>query len=138
VAQRLRTLPQAAMQFNYLGQFNQLFSASSLFAPAAEPPGAFARVASSKQPRPYLIEILSMVVHEELRMMWLYSANVHRHDTVAGLANDFITCLRDLISHCCAQTQRQFTPSDFPLANLNQASLDKLAARLQRQTVSPR
>lgn len=129
----LQTLPQAAIEFNYLGQFNQLFTRASLFKPAAEPPGAFARVASANQLRPYLLEILGIVVNEELRMMWFYSENVHQRSTVERLANAFMESLRVLIAHCCAQTRREFTPSDFPLANLNQAKLDKLAAKLRQR-----
>jgi non-ribosomal peptide synthase protein (TIGR01720 family) len=131
LSKSLQTLPQAAIQFNYLGQFNQLFS-GALFEPAAEPPGAFARVASPNQRRPYLLEILGIVVHDELRMIWLYSESVHRHSTVEALANVFMESLRVVIEHCCTRTRREFTPSDFPLANLSQAKLDKIAAKLQR------
>jgi non-ribosomal peptide synthase protein (TIGR01720 family) len=133
----LQALPQATIQFNYLGQFNQLFSGAALFEPAAEPPGAFARIASPRQPRPYVLEILGIVVNEELRLIWLYSENVHRRSTIEGLATEFMARLRALIAHCCAQTRREFTPSDFPLADLNQAKLDKLYARVQQQ-VRPR
>jgi non-ribosomal peptide synthase protein (TIGR01720 family) len=101
LAERLRSLPQAEIQFNYLGQFDQMFTGSSIFEAAPEPPGAFARVASPLQPRPYLLEILGMVVNDELRMTWLYSKNVHQRSMIESLANEFMTCLRALISHCC-------------------------------------
>ncbi len=123
--------PSPQIQFNYLGQFQQVFQSMPMFDPAAEPPGAFARVASPKQPRPYLLEILGLISDDRLKMLWHYSRNLHRGDSVEALAEAYMTKLRGLITHCCDKSGREFTPSDFPLANLNQEKLKKLAARLQ-------
>ncbi len=128
--ERLAAVPRADIQFNYLGQFNQVLAAESMFQPAPEPPGAFARVASPRQPRPYLLEILGMIAGDELRLWWIYSENLHERATVERLASDFMSSLRSILSHCSGRKEREFTPADFPLANLDQRKLDLLSKRL--------
>lgn len=119
LTRRLKALPQAEIQFNYLGQFDQMFTGSSMFEEAPEPPGAFARVASPMQPRPYLLEILGMVVNDELRMTWLYSENMHKRSTIESLASDFIKCLRTLISDSSEKEVPEHTSPDSPRASLD-------------------
>ena len=131
IASAIRTLPAPEIQFNYLGQFQQLFASTPLFDPAEEPPGAFARVGAASQRRPYLLEVIGLVADDQLKLMWHYSKNLHRRESVAALANEYMSRLRGLIVHCCSRQDREFTPSDFPLANLDQQKLNKLAARLQ-------
>ena len=42
-----------------------------------------------------------------------------------GVAEAFLAALRELIEHCCAPEAGGVTPSDFPLAALDQATLDR-------------
>ncbi|HEX7243841.1 MAG TPA: amino acid adenylation domain-containing protein, partial [Longimicrobiaceae bacterium] len=51
---------------------------------------------------------------------------VHRHETVERLAEGYADELRGLIAHCRSAEAGGYTPSDFPLAKLEQAELDAL------------
>src|SRR6185503_15257431 len=70
---------EAEISFNYLGQFDQLFSESSPFGLARESTGA-ERSLRSKRRR--LIEINAMVIGGELRLSWGYSRAVHHEVTI--------------------------------------------------------
>jgi hypothetical protein len=59
-------------------------------------------------------------------MSWIYSDNLHGADTMERLAASFLDVLRRLISHCAAPGRVGYTPSDFPLAGLDQAKLDQI------------
>jgi hypothetical protein len=41
------------------------------------------------------------------------------------MAGAFMAALRELIEHCCSAGVGGATPSDFPLAGLDQATLDR-------------
>jgi non-ribosomal peptide synthase protein (TIGR01720 family) len=74
-----------------------------------------------------------MTVGGKLRMEWSYSEKLHRRETVSGLAERYMACLRELIWHCRDQQAGGYTPSDFPLAHLEQNDLRQIAALLSRQ-----
>ncbi|HKG14118.1 MAG TPA: condensation domain-containing protein, partial [Pyrinomonadaceae bacterium] len=128
-ARRLAALPAAEVSFNYLGQVDQVLRDSELFALTEK--GAWLS-RSPRAPRRHLIEIDGSVVAGRLTLGWAYSENVHRRQTVERLAGEFVAALRELISHCRQTQAGGFTPSDFPLARLNQAKLDKLASLLNK------
>lgn len=55
-----------------------------------------------------------------------YSKNAHRSETISELAHSFLESLRAIIRHCCSTEAGGYTPSDFPLARLDQRELDQL------------
>ncbi|NEB67848.1 hypothetical protein G3I39_12440, partial [Streptomyces fulvissimus] len=55
------------------------------------------------------------------------SAGLHHAATVQRLARDFTAELRALVRHCALPEAGGRTPSDFPLAGLDQAGVDALA-----------
>ena len=120
----LDRLPRPQISFNYLGQFDQVFDSSGLFSPAPESAGP---MQSAGQLRLHDLEIDGMVVDGRLEFTWRYSTAIHRHDTIAGLADGFIRTLRSLIDHCRSPESGGYTPSDFPTAGLSQEELDLLA-----------
>jgi amino acid adenylation domain-containing protein/non-ribosomal peptide synthase protein (TIGR01720 family) len=122
----LRSLPQAELSFNYLGQVDQALGDSSPFALAAESAGA---ARSPRQARRYLLEIDSVVLGGCLQVNWTYGADVHRRETVEGLAERFRDRLEELIRHALLSAASGSTPSDFPLARLDQGTVDRLADR---------
>jgi len=119
----LRTLPQPEILFNYLGQFDQSFSESSLFDLAKESCGS---TYSLQDKRNELLDINAFVVNGQLQVDWTYSHDNHRQSTIEALAEGFIIALRSLIAHCKSKEAGGYTPSDFPLAKLNQRKLDEL------------
>ncbi|MGW2047297.1 amino acid adenylation domain-containing protein [Streptomyces sp. NPDC001858] len=84
--------------------------------------------------RPHLLDVNAAVIEGALRVRWTYSTEVHRSETVQRLAEDFLDQLRTLIDHC-ASGAAGATPSDFPLAGLDQGALDKLLAGLDARQI---
>lgn len=128
VAQTLKALPQAEVAFNYLGQFDQSLSSSSLFQFAPESSG---RVYSPQETLPYLLEINGMVSAGQLHLEWSFSQEIYRNATVEKLAVGYIDALRSLITHCQSPDAGGFTPSDFAefqQSQWNQADLDAITA----------
>jgi amino acid adenylation domain-containing protein/non-ribosomal peptide synthase protein (TIGR01720 family) len=121
IDESLQQLPQPEVSFNYLGQFDQGFSGSSLFRLAEEPSGS---CHSLRDCRSHLFEIDAMITNGQFQVGWTYSEGLHRRATVEELAHRFLKELRSLIHHCQSSDAGGYTPSDFPLAQLSQDELD--------------
>jgi non-ribosomal peptide synthase protein (TIGR01720 family) len=115
--------PGAEVSFNYLGQFDQVFGKSSLIAVANESSGM---TQGKGGDRKYLFEINGMIIGGRLRLTWSYSKNLHRSTTVKKLTDSFVAELQSLIQHCSTTQRPEYTPSDFPLAQLTQSELRKI------------
>jgi amino acid adenylation domain-containing protein/non-ribosomal peptide synthase protein (TIGR01720 family) len=126
IAETLRQLPQAEISFNYLGQFDQVLTEAGLFTLAAEGVGP---LRSQDGQRSYLLDINCGVVAGQLQVEWTYSEQLHRQETIAWLADEFLAALRRIIAHCQETTLGGFTPSDFPEAELDQDTLDDLISK---------
>ncbi len=124
---QLGEMAPAEVSFNYLGQFDQVLS-SGEFRAAAEPTGA---VQDERGRREHLIAINGMVADRQLRMSWDYSEAVHRRETIERVAAQFADVLRELIAHCQNEDAEGHTPSDFPLAQLDQQTLDTLVTSFE-------
>jgi len=124
---QLAEMAKAEVSFNYLGQFDQVLS-SGEFKAAAESTGA---VQDERGKREHLIAINGMVADGQLRMTWGYSEAVHRGETIDRVATQFADVLRELIEHCQSEDAGGHTPSDFPLAQLDQDSLDMLVTSFE-------
>jgi amino acid adenylation domain-containing protein/non-ribosomal peptide synthase protein (TIGR01720 family) len=120
---KLRALPQAEISFNYLGQFDNIFADGAPFRLLREPVGPLH--APSGQ-RFHKIEISGQVLGGRLLMDWVYSENLHRRETIAALAEGFVAALRMLIAESRAPHAGGYDPADFPLAQLDQAALDRI------------
>jgi amino acid adenylation domain-containing protein/non-ribosomal peptide synthase protein (TIGR01720 family) len=133
IGDRLRSLPQAQVRLNYLGQANRLLLDSSLFrvAPASVGPSQ-----SSRFPRTYLLNIIGQVADEQLHLEWTYSCRVHAPQTVERLGQNCLDQLRVLIAERHSLSTGSLTPSDFPTAGLTQEALDKVLTRLKESQKS--
>jgi amino acid adenylation domain-containing protein/non-ribosomal peptide synthase protein (TIGR01720 family) len=132
-AKHLQTLPQALLSFNYLGQFQPLSQAP--FKKVLKDAGGATQ--SRQSLRRYLLEITGFINDGQLQLEWTYSENCHQRATIERLAQEFLAALTAIIAHCQSPEARGYTPSDFPLANLEQAMLDKLVGRRQVQDIYP-
>jgi amino acid adenylation domain-containing protein/non-ribosomal peptide synthase protein (TIGR01720 family) len=136
-ATALGKLPAAEVSFNYLGQVDRVLRASAPFRDA-RPAAGTVRAAdgaaggdrSPRQRRRYLLEVNAHVSGGCLRVAWTYSAAAHDGATVATLAQGFAGALRALIAHCRSPLAGSFTPSDFPLARLDEGGAERLRERL--------
>ncbi len=122
-AETLRAQTTPDVVFNYLGQFDQVVADSTLMGFASESTGSWY---GSRTRRPHLVEINALVVHGRLEARWSYSRRAHRVETMHQVADAYAAALRGIISHCSAPGVRGYTPSDFPLAALDQATLDRI------------
>jgi non-ribosomal peptide synthase protein (TIGR01720 family) len=129
MAARLAALPRAELSFNYLGQFDQLLPQGALFSSAGETHGSDR---AANQLRSHLLEVVARVGDGRLQVEWHYSSAVHCRETVQWLAESFISSLERIIQHCLTPEAGGFTPSDFPLAGVDEQELDKLSALLSQ------
>lgn len=120
-------LPEAPadLSFAYLGELDQ--PAPDAFTVTTEPVGADE---SPRAPRPYLIDVAVSVDHGRLDTRWRYSAELHEERTIQRLADRYVAALRALVELGRRGTGPVYTPSDFPLAGVDQAQLDELISRL--------
>ncbi|MCP4662472.1 MAG: AMP-binding protein, partial [bacterium] len=131
----LRSLPAAELLFNYLGQLDDTSAESSLLRPAAESSGLAMPPGAS---RSHLVGVTGSISGGRLQLLWVYSENVHHRATIEGWVRGFRTALGSLIRHCLSPEAGGYTPSDFPLAGLDQARLDAwLAGARQVEDLYP-
>jgi len=121
----LRAQSAPDIVFNYLGQFDQVLAGSSLFGFASESTGQWY---AAETPRPHLLEVNCLVLRECLEIRWSYSKRVHRRETITRVATAHANALRAIITHCAKPDSGGYTPSDFPLAGLDQQALDLVVA----------
>ncbi|MBX8603063.1 non-ribosomal peptide synthetase [Pseudomonas cichorii] len=119
----MQALPVAPITFNYLGQFDQSFGSDALFRPLEESAGA---AHDAHAPLPNELSIDSQVYGGELVLRWTFSGERYQTQAIAELAQAYLEQLQALIAHCLADGSGGLTPSDFPLAALDQAHLDAL------------
>jgi non-ribosomal peptide synthase protein (TIGR01720 family) len=124
---KLQALPQAELNFNYLGQFDQMLSPTSPFKLTNE---SYGPRRSLRGNRRYLLEITGSIVGGKLQLNWVYSKNIHQQTTIEILAQSFMDALEELIRHCQSPAAGGFTPSDFPEADLSQEELDDLMSEI--------
>ncbi|GAA3736758.1 non-ribosomal peptide synthase/polyketide synthase [Streptomyces tremellae] len=121
-ARALRELPLPQVSFTYHGQWEA--AAGGDFAPAGDvPPGDI----DPAEPLDHLLDVSAVVVGGALEITWHYSDQVHREPTVRALADGMLRALTEVAEHCAQPGAGGRTPSDFPLAGLDQAAVDRLA-----------
>jgi natural product biosynthesis luciferase-like monooxygenase protein/amino acid adenylation domain-containing protein/non-ribosomal peptide synthase protein (TIGR01720 family) len=124
------------VSFNYLGQFDQVLLSSSSKEETLQPIGLLSSAATSgpENPRSHLLDVNALIVGGQLHLQWTYSEQLHRQATIEALAQEFMQRLRDLLAHCLEPSAGGWTPSDFPLAHLDQANLDRLLVGLSHRS----
>ncbi len=121
----LAGLPVPRITFNYLGQFDGSFAMDegALFVPAGE------RAGDDQSPDAPLANWLALngrIYGGELRIDWSFSGERFETTSIQRLADAYRDELLALITHCRVAEGQGLTPSDFPLARLDQARLDQL------------
>ena len=116
----LGRVPQPWLCFNYLGQFGTTFDGT--FAPATE---AIGPLHGPRGGRRHALEVAGLVVEGRLRLVLTYAESLLQAGTAQAVADRYLSALRETIAHCLEPGAGTFTPSDFPLAGLDQ---DEIAA----------
>ncbi|MDP8909370.1 MAG: amino acid adenylation domain-containing protein [Chloroflexota bacterium] len=126
VAQQLAAQPTAELLFNYLGQFDQVVAGSELLRFADEATGPWHGPTNERTHR---LEVVAAVRNGRFEARWSYGSQREQPEVIGRVADDFIAALRRLIAHCIEPGVSGYTPSDFPLARLEQGALDRLVER---------
>ena len=129
VSEEMRSLPQAEVRFNYLGQLDNVLPHNSLFGLSNEATGA---ERDRQQRRTYLLDVNGAVSGGRLQLNIIYSENVHGRAAIEAFSNSLLEALRAIIEHCQSLESSDFSPSDFPLANLSQQQLDLILSKTSR------
>ena len=69
-------------------------------------------------------------------MAFEYSEALHHRSTIEALAKGVQVALEELVEHCRTPEAGGYTPSDFPLAVLEQEALDRLVATVSGEGVA--
>ncbi|MBV8992366.1 MAG: AMP-binding protein, partial [Pseudonocardiales bacterium] len=120
----LQADPSPLISFNYHGQWDVATDDAAGFYRAQH--DDLGQNFAPQSTRPYLLDVIGVVTNGELELSWVYSSEIHDHTTVHHVAEDFLQALREIIEHCAHPNAGGATPSDFPLATLDQATVDRL------------
>ncbi|MFC0530978.1 amino acid adenylation domain-containing protein, partial [Phytohabitans kaempferiae] len=120
-AAALAGVAQPQISFNYLGQW-QAAAGGEAFTHR----GGIPLDQHDAHERPHLLDVVASVEDGELSVIWVYSSNVHRQETVQRLADGMTGALREVVAHCRTAGAVGYTPSDFPYAGLDQAAVDRV------------
>ncbi|AFQ15020.1 non-ribosomal peptide synthase/polyketide synthase [Bacillus thuringiensis] len=116
-----------SISFNYLGQFDQLFSSDAMFIPENE----FKRLdhaAGSK--RSHVIDVIGVVTDGKLQFTWVYNVGQFAKSTIQSIAQNMLYQLSTLIQF--SDRESALTISDFAMANLSQEGLTNVLNKMHR------
>ncbi|QDV10111.1 Linear gramicidin synthase subunit D [Planctomycetes bacterium Poly30] len=125
---RIAGIGARGLLFNYLGQIGSGDGAGSPMAAIADPQTGSARSTAGR--RAYPLELNAWIEDSSLHLRWSFSDECHGAAQIEALNDRFLEELRGLIHHCQDPEAGAFTPSDFPLAGVDQAELDRIARLL--------
>ncbi|MGH3711202.1 MAG: condensation domain-containing protein, partial [Pseudonocardiaceae bacterium] len=119
----LRNDTHPEISFNYHGQWDVAADSDGLYRAQC---GDIGQNFAAESTRPYLLDVLGMVEDGHLNLVWIYSSEVHHEATVRRLAHDMQAALLEIVAYCARPGVGGRTPSDFPLARLDQTTVDSL------------
>ncbi|MFH8462582.1 non-ribosomal peptide synthase/polyketide synthase [Streptomyces sp. NPDC017991] len=114
---------EAQVSFNYLGRFGLPDATGGLYE------GPFRTLELDADPaalRPHPLEVVGRLDGDALEFSWFYSDALHTRTAVAELAAHFADALAGIARHAGLPGSGGRTPSDFPLARLDQAAVDRI------------
>jgi amino acid adenylation domain-containing protein/non-ribosomal peptide synthase protein (TIGR01720 family) len=120
----LPDIPLPQVCFNYHGQWDVTEDVDGLIRGGC---GELGQDVAPGSIRPHLLDITGVVEDGRLQIDWEYSTEVHDEATVGRLAERMTAALEEIIEHCGRSDAGGRTPSDFPLARLTQAQVDRIA-----------
>ena len=120
------------ISFNYLGQFDQVLDIEGKMSAARESSGTGQ---SEKAVRSQKLEVSGSVIEGKLQFAWSYCSERFARETIERVAEQYMKELEKIIEHCRGDEAKGWTRSDFPLANLDNKTLDRFLAKLTKNTV---
>ncbi|MFY2561144.1 amino acid adenylation domain-containing protein [Corallococcus terminator] len=95
VREQLSRLPRTEVCFNYLGHFDLVRSGDAPLRPSSEPIGPERGLDG---PRSRVLDITAYVSEGTFHLVWAYSENLHRRETMERLSSAYLTNLRALLA----------------------------------------
>ncbi|EEK70326.1 hypothetical protein bcere0007_52480 [Bacillus mycoides] len=127
ICEKWRSQHTPSISFNYLGQFDQMFSDDAILIPE----NGFKRLDhASGSKRSHLIDVIGMVTDGKLQFTWVYNVGQYAKSKIQSIAENMLHQLSKLIQS--AGGESALTVSDFVMANLDQASLTKVLSKMNR------
>jgi non-ribosomal peptide synthase protein (TIGR01720 family) len=123
VAHQLAALTTAELSFNYLGRFDEVLDAQGPFTIASESVGA---TRNAQGERPHLLDFSADITRGRLTVRCNYSKLLHHSEHIQSLLHLLNHRLVELIEHCLQPNVGDYTPSDFPLADLSSDELESV------------
>jgi amino acid adenylation domain-containing protein/non-ribosomal peptide synthase protein (TIGR01720 family) len=127
VQQQLRRIPTPEVGFNYLGQRNKNARAETAKTSTLPSAGSWQGETGL---RTRVLVVTATINRGQLEIRLGFSGNLHRQETIAKLADDYLKAIRSLLSQEHAPKAGSLRPEDFPEAQLSQSDLDMLLAKL--------
>ncbi|MDY7094269.1 MAG: amino acid adenylation domain-containing protein [Acidobacteriota bacterium] len=127
IEERLAAIPASQVAFNYLGRLDRALPAESSFIPASASPGP---VRDPAQRRAYPLEIAAGVEAGRLRLLFAYSRNLHRRETLEDLGGAVEESLHRLVQASLEADTAAYAPSDFPESALTDDQLDSILGEI--------
>ncbi|MEU9763662.1 amino acid adenylation domain-containing protein [Streptomyces sp. NPDC047987] len=116
--------PTPRISFNYLGRMDAATADHDwIRSTTLNPGGEFA----PDEARPHELDVIGEIRDGRLTLTWTYSAARHHRTTVEHLARELADDLRGYLRHCADPANGGRTPSDHPLAGLDQTETDRIA-----------
>ncbi|MFF9077669.1 amino acid adenylation domain-containing protein [Streptomyces sp. NPDC014872] len=116
--------PAPRISFNYLGRMDAATADHDwIRSTTLNPGGEFA----PDEARPHELDVIGEIRDGRLTLTWTYSDARHHRTTVERLAHALADDLRGYLSHCADPANGGRTPSDHPLAGLDQTETDRIA-----------
>jgi amino acid adenylation domain-containing protein/non-ribosomal peptide synthase protein (TIGR01720 family) len=119
------------LEFNYLGQFDQTLNEDTLFKAVDESAG---QKTSPRRGRVRQLGLTGRLFDGRLNFVLDYSEAQYDEATMQHLAALLASGLRRVIAHCQQRGVGAYTPSDFPLARVDQRQLEEWQARYPAMT----
>lgn len=127
LTEKLRSIQQPEIVFNYLGQINENIIDSSDWKLGKE---LIVLDQNKDGIRAHILEINSIVSDSKLKVNFTFSKNIFNSETINNFSEVYIEELKNIIDHCTTEDTGGYTPSDFSAAGLDQQELDNLLANL--------
>ncbi|MGM0887833.1 MAG: non-ribosomal peptide synthase/polyketide synthase [Bacillota bacterium] len=125
--ERFQSQITPSISFNYLGQFDQMFSNDAMFAPET----GFTRLDHAPgSKRSHLIDVIGIVTDGKLHFTWVYNVGQFAKSTIQSVSENMLHQLSRLIHSSGGESA--LTVSDFAIANLTPADLNKVLFKMNR------
>jgi amino acid adenylation domain-containing protein/non-ribosomal peptide synthase protein (TIGR01720 family) len=124
---KLNTVHNPEITFNYLGQFDHVDENAGRFIPVI---GAAGAERSLKSERQNLWDISGSINNGQLIIKIAYSKNFHKQATVEKFAGDYLDEIKLLIKYCQSAEAGGYTPSDFEDVELEEDEIDGILEEL--------